>query len=271
MELTESWRENFPEDIQHRYLFAETRNAAAILAATAPEEFADLISVLEDFYLDVDRLVRPGGRKSMIAEDLDTSFRELGWREARFDQKLETSLHLFRWTQAPNLEQDAVRTTANEYGGHKIDNVKGRAALDVEWNPKDGNLDRDISNYTALYDAGIISVGVIVTRSQDQLRIPVADLVAEVKRISQQFSTDEVGATWATRMQKTPDNPYGTTTTANFEKLLWRLERGDGRGCPILAIGIGWDTYHEPEDGLHDEVVSLINRNGGSIPEDDTQ
>lgn len=267
MELTESWRETFSEDIQSRYLFAETRNAAAILEATAPQEFEELTSVLNDFYLDVDRLVRPGGRKSMIAEELDTSFRELGWREAKFDQKLETSLHSFRWVQAPVPEEDTVRTTLNKYGGHKIDNVKGRAALDVEWNPKDGNLDRDISNYTALYDAGIISVGVIVSRSQDQLRIPVEELVGEVKEITQQFPDHEVGAAWASRMEKTPKSPYGTSTTANFEKLLWRLERGDGRGCPILAIGIGWETYREPKDGLHKEVVRLINRNGGKIPQ----
>lgn len=264
MELTKSWRDAFPQEIQDRYLFAETRSAAAILAATSPDEFADVVAVLEAFYLDVDRLVRPGGRKSKIAEELDESFRRLGWREARFDQNLETSLHLFRWGAAPEPERDEVRKTVNEYGGHKIDNVKGRAALDVEWNPKDGNLDRDISNYTSLYDAGIIDVGVIVTRSQDELRVPVQNLVREVKQVSRSFGKDALGSSWATRMQKTPDNPYGTSTTANFEKLLWRLERGDGRGCPMLGIGIGWDTYRPPVDGVRAEVARLARGAGGS-------
>jgi hypothetical protein len=40
--------------------------------------------------------------------------------------------------------------------GYKVDNVKGRIALDVEWNAKDGNLDRDIGAYRALYDAGLM-------------------------------------------------------------------------------------------------------------------
>ena len=49
--------------------------------------------------------------------------------------------------------------------GYKVDNFKGRVALDLEWNAKDGNLDRDIGAYRALYDAGFIDVGVIVTRT----------------------------------------------------------------------------------------------------------
>lgn len=270
MELTQSWREVFPEEVQQRYLFAEIRSAAAILAATSPDEFADLVAVLETFYLDVDRLVRPGGSKSMIAGELDESFRRFGWREARFDQDLETSLHLFRWNAAPEPEKDQVRSTVNHYGGHKVDNVKGRAALDVEWNPKDGNLDRDISNYTALYDAGIIDVGVLVTRSQDQFREPVFNLIRDVKQISRSFNQDTLRPAWVTRMMKTPDDPYKTTTTANFEKLLWRLERGDGRGCPMLAIGIGWDTYRSPADGLRAEVARLALKSSGSSLLDDS-
>lgn len=54
--------------------------------------------------------------------------------------------------------------------GYKVDNVKGRVALDVEWNAKDGNLDRDVGAYRALYEAGIINGAAIITRTQADLR-----------------------------------------------------------------------------------------------------
>ena len=54
--------------------------------------------------------------------------------------------------------------------GYKVDNVKGRVALDVEWNAKDGNLDRDVGAYRALYDAGLIDGAVVLTRTHDDLR-----------------------------------------------------------------------------------------------------
>ncbi|WP_205409713.1 BglII/BstYI family type II restriction endonuclease [Pseudothauera hydrothermalis] len=37
--------------------------------------------------------------------------------------------------------------------GYLIDNVKGSVALDVEWNAKDGNLDRDFGAYRAWHAA----------------------------------------------------------------------------------------------------------------------
>ena len=43
-----------------------------------------------------------------------------------------------------------------------MDNVHGGVALDVEWNAKDGNLDRDLAAYRSLYDVGIISAGVMI-------------------------------------------------------------------------------------------------------------
>ena len=54
--------------------------------------------------------------------------------------------------------------------GYKVDNVKGRVALDVEWNAKDGNLDRDVGAYRALYDAGLIDGAVVLARTRDDLR-----------------------------------------------------------------------------------------------------
>lgn len=254
MQLTESWRHVFPQSVQDRYDIVETRNAAAVMQVTTPEAFEDMIQVLDGFALTLDKLTTPGGNKSVIAKELDTTFRQRGWREAKFDQDLTTRLTIFRWTDSPILEQTRMVSSTNSYGGHKVDNVLGRAALDVEWNPKDGNLDRDLANYVSLHEGGVIDVGVIVTRSGDTLRGMVRDLVADVKSVPYPIDNN----VWSERMRKLANDPLGTTTTANFDKLVPRLERGDGRGCPVLAIAITERTYTPPPHTTVDEVRRLI-------------
>lgn len=114
-------------------------------------------------------------------------------------------------------EDVSGRRTGGEvapFAGYKLqDNVKSRVALDVEWNAKDGNLDRDIGAYRALYDSGIIDVGVIVTRTHTDLR----DAAIKLDPKSTKFKT---------------------TTTTNLSKLEPRLTRGDAGGCPVLVIAI---------------------------------
>lgn len=255
MELTQSWKKVFPKEIAERYLFAETRNAAAILEATEPGAFQDIVGVLLGFELTLEKLTTPGGSKSVIAKELDDSFRERGWREARFEQDLTTRLTLRGWQGAedPALREGEVRESKNSYGGHWVDNVKGRAVLDIEWNPKDGNLDRDLGNYVSLYEGGILDAGVIVTRGAGSFRDEVRSLIEEVKAVE----VDEQYPMWRERMRKLADDPYKTSTTANFEKLEPRVARGDGRGCPILAIGIPFEAYVAPEGSIEDEVQRL--------------
>lgn len=228
------------------------------MRATTPAAFNDMVAVLEDFSLTIDMLTSPGGNKTVIAKELDTAFRMRGWREAKFDQDLTTRLTVYRWTESPHPEVDEERVAKNSYGGHKVDNVLGRAALDVEWNPKDGNLDRDLSNYVSLHEGGIIDVGVIVTRVGDDLRYMVRNLIAQVKSVDIPASN----TAWHERMRKLASDPLGTSTTSNFGKLVPRIERGDGRGCPILAIALTTRTYQPPTGSIEDEVRQLALRTG---------
>lgn len=263
MELTESWREVLPDEVIDRYEIAETRNAAAVMQATTPESFEDMVKVLSEFTLTLDKITTPGKNKSVIAKELDDAFRISGWREARFDQELTTTLTVFRWTGAASPEETRQVVSRNSYGGHKIDNVLGRAVLDVEWNPKDGNLDRDLGNYVSLHEGGVIDVGVILTRVASPLREFVRSHVAQVKAVA---VADHYEA-WHERMEKLADDPLGTSTTANFGKLKPRIERGDGRGCPILALGITEKTFVPPTDSIEDEVLRLAEKvQAGILP-----
>jgi restriction endonuclease BglII len=209
LDLTQSFLTVVPADVRARYVLVETRNAAGILTATNPGEFAEVVDVLEHFELTEADIINPGGNKSAVAERLDRAFRSLGWREGRHDTRIVSEITVMPFREAGE-GSPIVRTTEVRNEGYKVDNVKGRMAVDVEWNAKDGNLDRDISAYRALYDAGIIDGAVMITRTLEMRDLATA---LGVRR-------------------------FETTTTTNLDKVRPRLTRGDAGGCPVLVVAI---------------------------------
>ena len=220
MDLTASYLDDavIPPALRSRYGWAEVRNAAALLAATNPVEFGEVLRVLDGFSLTALHLTTPGGNKGLVARELDGSFRELGWRETRHDITITSVIRVMPYREAGETAP-IVTTTEIPSEAYKVDNVKGRVAVDVEWNAKDGNLDRDLAGYRALYEAGVLDGAVIVTRTQ-------ADLVA---------LQDSLG-----------HRTLNTTTTTNLDKVIPRMTRGDAGGCPLLVVAISAATYAEP-------------------------
>ena len=231
MDLTSSYQSALPDDVRSRYEIRETRNAAAIICVTNATEMNEIIGVLRGFSLTREDILRAGGNKSLVATRIDQSFRDLGWREGRHDTKITSVLKLMPYKEAGETKP-VVRETEVYNEGYKVDNVKGRVALDVEWNAKDGNLDRDLSAYRALYDSGIIDAGVLITRTQDDLRELAVKLGLPDTSGLLASDLDEAGDVSSSRGR------FSTTTTTNLTKLEPRLTRGDGGGCPILAIAI---------------------------------
>ena len=91
--------------------------------------------MLAEFALDPRSWLKKGGNRGDIAQQIDGMFGALGWRETRVDlvtQGVLLSKSLDVIERLPAVEQE----------GYLVDNFKGRVALDVEWNAKDGNLDR---------------------------------------------------------------------------------------------------------------------------------
>jgi hypothetical protein len=211
MELTRAYERYMPAEVLKRYDFAETRNAAAVLTASNPNEFAEVVQVLLEFKLLKTDFTKAGGNKSALAARLDERFRELGWREGQHVLNIESTVRLMPYRKAKEkapLEKMYVSSSR----GFKVDNLKGRIACDVEWNAKDGNLDRDVGAYRRFYDEEIIDGAVIITRTQDDLRALAAKLGGPAR--------------------------LDTTTTTNLDKLKERLARGSAGGCPVLAVAI---------------------------------
>lgn len=63
-----------PTDLREAYEVHEWRNAAGVLSTAHPKEWQDIIDAQRDFRFRESELLTGGGRKSVIAQRLDTFF-----------------------------------------------------------------------------------------------------------------------------------------------------------------------------------------------------
>lgn len=249
MELTESFAHIVPRDLLARYEWREVRNAAAVLEATNPDRWRDVLEVLAGFSLEARDLLLPGGNEGTVPKKLNIAFRRLGWREARVDSVLENTLVVYPWRPAGEKKVERYASTPTEYEGYKADWFLDRVAGDVEYNAKDGNLDRDFASYRSLYESGFIDGAVLVTRTHDDLRALEQSLVDEFKATDPAVAAVALGttrgmiATISSRLEGTSALRLATSTTTNLPKAEHRLRRGDGGGCPILVVAISEATW----------------------------
>jgi hypothetical protein len=151
-------------------------------------------------------LLAGGGSKSVIASRIDAFLAARGWIEKQFRTAITVDEETF---SAPT---------------HKVDCLKGRVALEIEWNNKDPFFDRDLNTFRLLFDLRAIDVGVIITRASE-----LQDLFKGLgKAVAQK---------------------YGASTT-HWNKLVPRIEGGGGGGCPILIFGITAKAYIDDEPPL---------------------
>lgn len=213
-----------PEARQH-WEFMETNSAAATMRAVCPAEWEDLVHVLSTYRLKPEAWLKAGGNRGDIASQIDNLFTGRGWRETRLD--LETTGLLYSRDGVPIGALPPVRQE-----GYLVDSFKGRVALDVEWNAKDGNLDRDLASYRSWYEAGVISAGVIITKD----RLP---LLALARRLWLDYQ-----ATVPTdRKQAKLPIDLTTSTTTTFDKAQMRVRRGVMGTCPVLIIAANEKTW----------------------------
>ncbi len=188
-----------PKLVRENYEAHECKHASAILRNDFRSEWQDMMEVLSAFRLQKADILAPGGGKSPISGMIDAAFTDRGWIEKAFQTSIVVD------------EEEIENPT------HKIDCYKNRVALEIEWNNKDPFFDRDLNNFRILFELRAISVGVIITRSDELQEI-----------------FDSLGK----------GKSYGASTT-HMGKLLPRVEGGGGGGCPILVFGITSGLYEE--------------------------
>lgn len=217
--------EVLPSEARDYWSFMESNSASAIIKAVCPGEWADIVDVLATYRLDANSWLKAGNRGD-IAEQIDDEFARRGWREARLD--LETKGLL---TSKGGASLGALATVVQE--GYLVDNFKNRIVLDVEWNAKDGNLDRDLASYRSWYEAGVISAGVIITK----------DRLALLKLARQIWQQYQATLDPAERNPKLPIDLTTSTVTA-FDKAQMRVRRGVMGTCPILIVAATAATWN---------------------------
>lgn len=221
-------RRYISDAVLERYDVFSYRHAASILATSFPHQLVDLERSLLAFSLTTRDIGMPGGNESLIPKKFSRSLRPAGWVESRIQGDLlvrtENYAEVFDGERSRKirLADGVVRTVGNFIDGHKIDYIKGRVALDLEWNSKDQTFDRDLYALRAFHECGLISMGILITRSPSLN--PVFDVVPQLDKHGNPTGT-------------TVRNKYGASTTW-MGKLLYRLNAGRHGGCPVLAFGI---------------------------------
>lgn len=190
-----SIRDHVPENLRNLYEVYEHRHAAALLSCEFGDEFMELCCALEEFRFKKEDVLASGGNESNIPKRFSSILKgRLGWIEDKLTAQLVVD--------GDTVSQDT----------HKIDYVKGRVAFDLEWNSKDQTFDRDLYAFRTFFEFDRISVGVLVTRS-NQLD------------------------PWFSSLGKDIRQKFGASTT-HMGKLLPRLRAGRSGGCPVLVFGI---------------------------------
>lgn len=210
---------HIPSDVTGKFEIYSYRNAATVLAGSYPQQFNEILTALRSFKITTEMIRSPGGSKSQIAKYFDTLFDD-GWQESRISADLK--VRLLHAQQKSEVLAEYERTGFLD--GHRIDFVKGKIALDLEWNSKDQTYDRDLYAFSAFYGAGAIDVGVIVTRGTSLDN----DYFRGLGRVLRSDGTEGSDHVY---------KKYGASTTW-MGKLLYRLDAGRNGGCPVLAVGI---------------------------------
>lgn len=233
--------------IRARYEYLEVRSACAIMRAVSPDEWQDITEVLDQFSFSADLLLRAGGNNSEMAETLNVALRKRGWQECAYERETRGRI-IFRSAGVP--DEDLGTMFESSYW---VDNRKGRVLVDIEWNAKDGNLDRDLSAYRAWYEAGLIDAAMIITKHREDLLKTACELWAphlnvtaeEVERSSRKARKSRTD--WDKRIALPLD--LTTTTVTSLTKARDRVFRGEAGTCPVVVVGISgatWDgtPYH---------------------------
>ncbi|MBS4095949.1 MAG: restriction endonuclease [Sulfuricella sp.] len=225
--------------VRQRYDVFSYRHAAAILANSFPDELRDIEAALLSFSITQHDIGFPGGNESDMPKKFSQTLRPAGWVETRIQGDLQVRAQQYEEeilengrTRKTKRPEGAPYIVENYIDGHKIDYVKGRVAFDLEWNSKDQTFDRDLYALRTFHECGLISAGVLVTRSASLN--PVFDAVPLLNKRGETVLVDSGPRQGQPKPCK---GKYGASTTW-MGKLLYRLNAGRHGGCPVLVFGI---------------------------------
>lgn len=211
----EQWRALIPNSLAGKYDFYNFNSALEILTQSYPDKFGELVYTLEKFEIKLEDILEKGGNESNIPKKLNELLRPMDWKEIEISGDL-----IVRLLEGKKRKEVYKEFSLKEFiSGHKIDYVKGNVAIDMEWNSKDQTFDRDLYAFRTFYECGVITCGVIITRSE---------------------TMNDIFSTLGNDVKK----KYGASTTW-MGKLLPRIHARRHGGCPLLVVGMTPNTVSD--------------------------
>ncbi|WMW24684.1 BglII/BstYI family type II restriction endonuclease [Methanolobus sediminis] len=195
--------EKFPA-LQEKYEIHNYGSAIEILTQAYPQEWDEICHLLNDFVIYESEIIKGGGNESDIPKKIANFLTPRQWQETKLSADLVVR------QKKRNSKEEEQFIIKDYMVGYNIDHLKNKVAFDVEWNSKDQTFDRDLSAFRAFHENGIISCGIILTRS-----VELNDIFHDLEIMKK----------------------YGASTT-QMGKLLPRVKARRQGGCPLLIIGI---------------------------------
>ena len=241
------------DELLEKFDFYNFNHALEILKGSFKTEWEELQEELLNFEINIADIKSPGGNKSAIPKKFDKFLFPKNWEEAKIKGRLNVSI-VARRSRKGKYNEKTDKLLSEYIDGHNIDFVKGRVALDVEWNSKEQTFDRDLLAMRTYNECDLISVGIILTRAE------------ELNEIFDSLYIKTKNGKSCSIIKK-----YGSSTTW-IGKLLPRLDSRRNGGCPILVIGIrqccvvDWERgYIDPEKPKNE---TLLEKNDLNIQDD---
>ena len=221
-------------------------HAQAILERDFSSACWSIEQALADLEIPVSHLVGSGGGESLITQGLRRRLEADGWAK-----------HQFSVTISVDGTQVVSQSHAVDHFRRELD--VGSLALEIEWNNKDPFFDRDLDTFRRLHAQGALSVGIVVTRGESlQVGLVQAIQAYLASRVGDGPMSGEADLRGARTGRQNVNlakllasgRPYSEAAamdlvrdkfgaaTTHWAKLRERLERGAGKPCPLLLLGI---------------------------------
>ncbi len=219
-------------------------HAEAILIHDMEDAVEELESVLVAVSVPIEELVYNGGREEEPIQQIKYTLSEtFDWEGCVFETRRISE----------GLEMESVPREIHllkEFSG-------GTIALEFEWSNKNPLHDRYLENFKRLHADGVISVGGIITRGesfQDGIRKALEifakkNNIDSLRKLEKYYHTtpgQKAIIDYATKSEGSFERGWAHAfanqnfgnTASHWRLLLDMAQRGAGRPCPLVLIGI---------------------------------
>ena len=210
--------EDISEELLEKYEFNNYQHAAEILKNAYPNEYKDIMDMLNGFKIYTKDIMASGGSETAIPGRVESFLYPRKWRNTAMAADLHIKLYerkidVKSYEEYPSSEPVIYNYLSNV----RVDYLKNHVAVSLEWNKKDVSYDRVLTALRAFYEARVVDVAVIITRSDDL--------------------DDNAFQNILGKDGKPVKSKYGASST-HMSRLIPKLDSRLAGGCPIWAIGI---------------------------------